>query len=106
MRFAMYNGETIMATYGLKIFDENGRAILDSNDYVARLRWTQTVSAGSSGTTTVSGITGRKPFGCGMALGDGLAHGVFISGDTVTYDPRSWAGEPSVDTLIYLFLLN
>jgi len=95
-----------MAIYGLKTLDDHSKMMLDSTHYVARLRWTKVVSANADGSEVVPGITGRKPFPAGVPLADGIAHDVVINGDTVTWTHRHWNNEDSVNTLIYVFLLN
>jgi hypothetical protein len=93
-------------TYGLKTFDSHGKTMLNSDHFVPRLRWTKVISASNSSSTTVDGISGRKPFPCCIPLDDGLSHDVTISGDTVTWTAKSWADENSVDSLLSVFLLS
>ena len=93
-------------TYGLKTWDLNGKNTLNSDHFIPKLRFTKVLTASNSSSTTVSGISGRKPFPCCIPLGDGLSHDVVISGDTVTWTARSWAEEVSVDSLLSIFLLS
>ena len=93
-------------TYGLKTFSAHGKTTLNSDHFVPRLRFTKVLTASNSSSTTVSGLTGRKPFPCCIPLGDGLSHDVVISGNTVTWTARSWADEDSVDSLLSIFLLT
>lgn len=100
-----------MAIYGLQTFTDNGKKIIDSPHHCLKFRWSKYVNSLASGSEVVSGITGRMPVGCSMAVGSSdNPHIVSIDGDTVSWTPV--AGSPlgyyfgSSDSIIYVFLLG
>ena len=95
-----------MPYYGLRTHNENGRIIIDTSLSVPRFRWAKEVSKNDSGSTTVSGIKGRRPFGNAMSLSTGWTpHIVEISGNTVTWTPATSTGART-DSLIYVVLFG
>lgn len=97
-----------MSDYGLRIKDAVGTVLLGITDRITRFRYSNLVSAGASGNTTLSDISGllSVEFGiCVNMAGIGSTpHTVTRSDTTLSWSPNSGTQYVSNDTLVFLFL--
>lgn len=96
-----------MSNYGLRLRDAGGNIILDYTHKLSRFRYSNEVSAGASGNTTLSDISGFSSVEFGIPLvidSRQAAHDLSRSGTTLTWTPRSGTYMDSANSLIFLFL--
>src|SRR4030042_7080794 len=96
-----------MSTYGLRVKDAAGTTIWTSIDEVARFRYSNEVTGGASGNTTLSDISGLSSIELGILIQTDCylaAHDISRSGTTITWTARSGMWIDSGNSLIFLFL--
>lgn len=94
-------------SWGLECWDGSKNSILNVSDRITRLRYSKTVPAGSSGSVTLSDISGKDTAEIGtpaQANSWQVSHHVYRSGDTINWDARSAPDIASGDTLILVFI--
>ena len=100
--FRLYS---IMADYGLKVWDSAGTLILDLTDTITRLRYSGEVAAGVDGSIVLSDINGKSTVEIGVALEDEkLPHFVSRSGTTISWTAKSNPYYDSSNSLVLVFL--
>jgi hypothetical protein len=94
--------------YGLRVRDASGNQLLGATDKITRFRYSNLVSAGVSGNTTLSDIDGLSSVEFGIVVNaDGVGsvpHSVTRSGTTLSWSPNSGTHYSSDDTLVFQFL--
>jgi len=93
--------------YGLRVKDASGSILLDTSDVVARIRYFNVVSGGSSSSTTLSDISGKTTYAFAIPLEDGkLAHSVSISGTTFSWTAQTDSGLASSDSIVGVIITD
>lgn len=96
--------------YGLRVKDAVGNIVLDTTDRITRFRYSNEVSAGASGNTTLSDISGLLSVEFSMKLSDvdivKVPHSVSRSDTTISWVPNSGVSGyyESSASIIFLFL--
>jgi len=97
-----------MSDYGLRIKDAVGNILLAITDRITRFRYSNLVSSGASGNTTLSDIAGLSSVEFGIVVNAAsyttTPHAVTRSGTTLSWAPNSGTQYTSGDTLVFLFL--
>lgn len=99
----------VMADYGLKIFDASGNTILDTSDNITRLRYSNEVASGVSGSTTLADISGLNSVEISVGLETGwnkASHLVTRSGTTISWTAKSGTYYTSANSLVFVFLYS
>jgi len=99
-----------MADYGLKIFDSDGNVTLDVSDKITRLRYSNSVAAGASSSTTLADISGLSSVEISVCTEvdsfpyNKCSHKIERSGTTITWTAQSGTYYNSSGSLIFIFL--
>ncbi len=86
---------------GVEIYDANGQKIVDINDRIARFTGSLTITAGTTGSTSVPEFAQGAPFLVAIPLDEGNPAYAYYSGTTLywRYEPGGFAA--NVNTLIH-----
>jgi hypothetical protein len=91
--------------YGLRIYNSSGTLTLDFTDEISRLRFSQVVSAYSSGSTVLPDISGSSTVQFAICREtDKMPHVVTRSGTTIEWVPQSLEYAPSGESLVLVFM--
>jgi len=97
-----------MPDYGLRVKDALGNVVLTITDKITRFRYSNVVSSGVSGNTTLSDISGLSTveFGIGLdtTVGTDVPHLVSRSGTTISWAYNDGINYNSADTIVFVFL--
>lgn len=93
--------------YGLRVRDSGGSIVLNTDEEISRLRYSNEVASGASSNTTLSDISGLNSVEVSIQIGtvwNEAPHLVSRSGTTISWTEDSNAFTNSSASLLFVFL--